>query len=94
LRISLGEAPNVRASKSQVKYTEFPKYVWVDYEVALKNTKSESVVVDVYEYPYDKWELIKSSMPATKVQGVPVAFKVSVPAKGEAMLKYTFQWNK
>ena len=94
LRISLGEAPNVRSSKSQVKYSEFAKHTLVSYEVHLKNTKSEAVVVDVHEYPYENWHFVNSSLPTTPVQGVPVAFKVSVPAKGEATLTYTFQWNK
>ncbi|MCE2930307.1 MAG: hypothetical protein LW809_02825 [Vampirovibrionales bacterium] len=91
LRLPLGEAPNVRASKSQTSYVETPHTMSTSYEVLLKNSKATAVTVDVYEYPYEKWELMSSSMPAVKVEGVPVAFRAVVPAKGEAKISYTFR---
>jgi hypothetical protein len=91
LRLPLGEAPNVRASKSQTSYVEATHTLSTSYEVLLKNSKATAVTVDVYEYPYEKWELISSSVPAVKVEGVPVAFRVNVPAKGEAKISYTFR---
>ena len=91
LRLPLGEAPNVRASKSQTSYVEAPHTMSTSYEVLLKNSKATAVTVDVYEYPYDRWELVSSSVPTVKVEGVPVAFSVVVPAKGEAKISYTFR---
>jgi len=91
LRVPLGEAPNVRASKSQTSYVEALHTMSTSYDVLLKNSKATAVTVEVYEYPYDKWELISSSVPAVKVEGVPVAFRVVVPAKAEATINYTFR---
>lgn len=91
LRVPLGEAPNVRASKSQTSYVRASGTVSTSYEVLLKNSKAVAVTVDVYEYPDAKWELVSSAVPAVKVEGVPVAFRVSVPAKGQAKVTYTFR---
>ena len=91
LRLPLGEAPNVRASKSQTSYVEAPHTISTSYEVLLKNSKAVAVTVDVYEYPYDRWELVSSSVPTVKVEGVPVAFRAVVPAKGETKISYTFR---
>jgi hypothetical protein len=91
LRVPLGEAPNVRASKSQTSYVRASGTVSTSYEVLLKNSKAVALTVDVYEYPDAKWELVSSAVPAVKVEGVPVAFRVSVPAKGQAKVTYTFR---
>ena len=91
VRLPLGEAPNVRASKRQTSYVTEPHTMSTSYEVLLKNSKSMAIMVDVYEYPPGEWELISSSQPAVKVESVPVAFRISVPAKGESKITYTFK---
>lgn len=94
LRLALGEAPDLRATKRQVSYSENTKQILVGYEVVLKNTKLKAVNISVQEYPQDRWFLDRASQTSTHVVGVPVAFEVNVPAQSETTLSYTFKFVK
>ncbi|MBM4129590.1 DUF4139 domain-containing protein [bacterium] len=60
-----------------------------DFAITLRNHRSEAVVVEVIEPVGGFWEVHRSSLPARKVDASTLAFDVTVPAHGQAVLTYS-----
>lgn len=58
------------------------------YRVTLQNAKDSAVVVEVREDRAGEWSVVESSVPADKRSSTRVAFAVTIPAKGTAVLTY------
>ena len=94
VRLKLGEAFDVTADKKQ---TEFKRrdnhspwsYVHESaYEVVLKSAKKEPVTVIVREPVPGDWTMLEQSHKHAKVAAGTAEWKISVPAEGNATLRY------
>jgi hypothetical protein len=63
--------------------------------VTLKNAKAQAATVRVLERlgRWTDWEIVESTSPATKRNAQTASFDVSVPAGGEATLRYTVRYR-
>ncbi len=58
------------------------------YRVTIRNASDSAQSVDVREERAGEWTVEQSSVPAEKISSTVTRFKVSVPARGEAVLTY------
>ena len=102
LRLQSGDAFDLTAERVQTDYNQeqlpparrgLPtrQRVTAAYRVTIANAKDQAVAVDVRESHFGDWKIIESSMPAEKLSSTESRFRVTVPAKGEAVLTYTVQ---
>ena len=61
------------------------------YRVTLSNATDTAATVEVREERYGEWKVTSSSVPAHKVSSTLTRFLVTVPARGDAVLRYTVQ---
>ena len=63
--------------------------------VTLHNAKPQAATVHVVEpLPrWTDWEIVESTVPATKVDAQTTSFAVEVPAGGERVLEYTVRYR-
>jgi hypothetical protein len=59
-----------------------------DYKVTLTNASDSSAVIDVLEERGGEWSVLSSTVAATKLSSTRTRFRVPVPARGTAVLKY------
>lgn len=60
-----------------------------DYEIKLRNHKTEAVVVTVIERNYGDWRIVQESHKHTKKDAAKAEWEITVPADGETVLTYT-----
>lgn len=63
-----------------------------EFEITIKNKKSESIVVDVERSLGLNWTIINSSLDFEKINSQNILFKVPVKAEGETILKYKVRY--
>jgi hypothetical protein len=89
VRIRVGDAFDVIGERKQVEYKVInscrSESAW---QIDLRNHKDEKVEVDVVEPASGDWEIVSSSLPATKDDANTFSFRVPVPARGNARLEY------
>ena len=96
LRLSAGDAFDLTAKRVQTSYTTRRDSVagrWrtvatADYRVTISNATDSTAVVDVLEERSGEWSVVSSSIPPVKLSAGRTRFRVSVPARGEAVLTY------
>lgn len=89
LKIRVGEAFDISAEKKQTDYQQPSKNTYEsEWEIKIKNAKKEDVEVAVLETLSGNWQMISQSQPLEKVNAFTVKFKVKVPKKGEAAVRY------
>ena len=94
LRLKLGDAFDITADKKQSDFKKragYAKYNYAfesEYEVELKNAKTETVEVVVREPIPGDWKMIEASHEHTKVAAGTAEWKIKVPAEGKTVLKY------
>jgi hypothetical protein len=89
LRIKLGDAFDVVADKKQASYSSLFECVSEsDWEISLRNHKDRAETVEVYEPAGGDWEILSSSHPARRDDAHTFAFELSLPARGEVVLRY------
>ena len=97
LRLSAGEAFDLTGKRVQTSYSTKRDSVttgsWrtiatADYRVTITNAGDQAVTVDVLEERGGEWSVLSSSVPAQKVSSTITRFRVPVPARGSAVLKY------
>jgi hypothetical protein len=97
LHLGAGTAFDVTAKRLQTSYVSrrdsLPGGGWrysavADYQVTLKNAGETAVTVEVLEQRAGEWSVVSSSLPPQKVSSTLTRFRVPVPAKGQAVLKY------
>ncbi len=94
VRLKLGDAFDVTADKKQTDFkVRKPsiKYHYAfesAYEIVLKNAKSEAVTVSVKEPVPGDWRVLSESHPHNKAAAGTALWSLTVPANGQASLKY------
>jgi len=94
VRLKLGSAFDITAKRKQTDFKKLPSSGKHDqvyesaFEVAIKNAKSEPVVVTVLEPMPGDWEILEKSHDFTKETSGTAKFLVKVPAEGSATLRY------
>ena len=90
LKLRLGEAFDVTADRKQTAYRKIAdNVVETAYRIELRNAKDEAVVVKVQEPMPGDWEIVQESLKGTRESARIVAWDVTVPAGGAAVLEYT-----
>ncbi|MEX2207932.1 MAG: DUF4139 domain-containing protein [Myxococcota bacterium] len=89
VRIRVGDAFDVVAERKQMDYKVIgscrSESAW---QIDLRNHKDEKVEVDVVEPASGDWEIVSSSLKATKDDAHTFSFRVPVPARGSARVEY------
>lgn len=97
LRLYAGNAFDLTAKRIQATFVtrrdSLPRGGWqtsatADYRVTLTNAADSAAVVDVLEERGGEWSVLSSTVPATKLSSTRTRFRVNVPARGTAVLKY------
>ncbi len=91
LHLSLGQAFELRGKRvieaSEQKGEQKTETVRID----LRNAKDQDVVVEVVERQnWPTWKVRDASLPFEKRDASTIVFKVKVPKRGEATVKYTY----
>jgi len=94
VRLYLGDAFDVSGNRTQ---TKSEKISWrryrYSYEIVLENQKDEAIVVEVLERTGRFTQVTASSDPYDQKSSSEIEFLVTVPAKGEKTITYTFETN-
>jgi hypothetical protein len=94
VRLKLGDAFDVTADKKQ---TDFKRrdtgnkrlYEYESaYEIVLKNAKTEPVIVTVLEPVPGDWKMLQASHQHEKIAADAARWRITVPADGNAVLRY------
>src|SRR5262249_7747231 len=89
VRVKMGEAFDVIGERVQRDWKRLgPNLYEVEWEVSLRNHKTEDVTVAVVEPVPGDWEVLRSSHTPEKVEAHTLRFAVPVPKDGAAKLTY------
>ena len=89
VRIKMGDAFDVVADRRQTDWKPIGKCVDESaFEIAVRNHKDVAEEVELVEPAGGDWEIVSSTLPATKVDQSTFTFKPKIPAKGEVKVKY------
>jgi Uncharacterized conserved protein len=97
LRLTAGNAFDLTAKRVQTTYTtrrdSVVAGVWrttatADYRVTISNATDSTATVDVLEERRGEWTVVSSSVKPEKVSSSVTRFRVTVPARGDAVLTY------
>jgi len=89
VKLEIGEAFDVVAERKQTDYREITSGVHEsEWEVTLRNHKTEPVTVSLIEPLYGNWLVISNSHPFEKVDAFTIRFNVNVPKDGEVKVTY------
>jgi hypothetical protein len=89
LNVKIGNAFDVVAERNQIDFRKIASNVYeFEYEITLRNHKSQAVAVEVNEPVGGTWQMVRSSHQWTKTAAWAAQFSVPVAADGSATLKY------
>jgi hypothetical protein len=92
LRLAAGAAFDLAGERVQTEYTTTREgqrtIAFATYRVTVRSAKDSAVTVEVLEERGGEWSVIESSTPAERVSSSQTRFRLSVPARGEAVLRY------
>jgi hypothetical protein len=97
LRLTAGNAFDLTAKRVQTSYTtrrdSVRAGVWrttatADYRVTISNATDSTATGDVQEERRGEWTVVSSSVKPEKVSSGVTRFRVTVPARGDAVLTY------
>jgi len=90
VKLKIGEAFDVVAERVQKDFQQITTRMYEsEWEITLKNHKSEDVTVGLVEPIYGaNWEVVSSSHPSTKTDAFTLRFDISVPKDQEVKLIY------
>ena len=97
LRLIAGNAFDLTAKRVQTSYTtrrdSVVAGVWrttatADYRVTISNATDSTATVDVLEERRGEWTVVSSSVKPEKVSSSVTRFRITVPARGDAVLTY------
>lgn len=97
VRLKLGDAFDVTADKRQTDFKRLPNPAKGNsayesaYEIVLKNAKKERVTVIVQEPIPGDWKMLRSNLTHEKASSNMAAWKIDIPAEGQATLNYRVQ---
>ncbi|MEP7050453.1 MAG: DUF4139 domain-containing protein [Pseudomonadota bacterium] len=89
IRIKLGEAFDVVADRTETDWKAISKCVNESaWEIKVRNHKDTAEHVELYEPAGGDWEVISSSLPATKKDAVTFTFDVPLAPRSETKVTY------
>src|SRR5437773_8639861 len=89
LRIEMGNAFDLVGSRTQKDWRKLASNLYeVEWEIALRNHKSEPQTVTVVEPVPGDWEVLASSHPYEKVEAHTLRYTIAVPKDGATKLTY------
>ncbi|MDO8729758.1 MAG: DUF4139 domain-containing protein [Candidatus Omnitrophota bacterium] len=89
VKLEIGEAFDVVAERKQTDYKQITSGVHEsEWEITLRNHKTEPVTVGIIEPLYGNWSVISNSHPFTKVDAFTIRFDAEVPKDGEVKVLY------
>jgi hypothetical protein len=87
--LTLGQAFDITARAKQTDFEQISDRVYEnEYEVEIKNAKSEKVTVDLREQVPGDWKMIKETQPHKKLDAHTAGWLIEVPANGSTKLTY------
>ena len=90
VRIRLGNAFDIVGERTPKDRRQITKQTTEeDFEIVLRNHKSEAVTVVVTEHEWGDWEILNSSLPHTKKDANTAEWNVDVPSDGKTTLTFT-----
>ena len=98
VQIKLGSAFDVVGERRQVDYRIDTSAKWIEEEIEVKvrNQKPDeavSVIVKENLYRWSTWNVLKKTHDFTKEDSRTIHFPVRIPAKGEAVVRYTVRYT-
>ncbi len=89
VRIKMGNAFDLVGSRTQKDWRKLASNLYeVEWEIALRNHKSEPQTVTVVEPVPGDWEVLASSHPYEKVEAHTLRYTIAVPKDGATKLTY------
>jgi len=96
LRLYAGNAFDLTAKRVQASYATrrdslssgWRTSATADYRVTLTNAADSAATIDVLEERGGDWTILSSTVPGTRLSSTRTRFRVSVPARGTAVVKY------
>ncbi len=89
LKLKVGEAFDVVAERKQLDYKRITTMLHEsEWEITLRNHKTEAVQVGVVEPLHGNWSVVSNSHPFEKKDAFTIRFNVKVPKDGEVKVKY------
>lgn len=90
VRLDVGRDVDLPVKRTQTDFKRLGDDVSESrYEVRLRNAKAEEVTVRVRDLFGGDWQIVEESAPHTRETAQTALWQVQVPAKGEAVLRYT-----
>ncbi|MCX6695248.1 MAG: DUF4139 domain-containing protein, partial [Candidatus Altiarchaeota archaeon] len=83
VRLYLGDAFDVVGERKQMDYEDLGSYYEYQWEVTLRNHKSEDIVVTVLENTGGDWEIKSENYPHIKESNHKIKWRIPVKANGE-----------
>lgn len=97
LRIELGKSFDLVGERVQTDYRQIGKKVVEEsFEIRIRNRKDDATVtIRVQErlFRWSNWEILKSSIPYTRMNAFTIEFVVEVPPGGESVVSYTVRYS-
>jgi hypothetical protein len=89
VRIKMGEAFDVVGERVQKDWRKLASNLYeVEWEISLRNHKTEEQTVTVIEPVPGDWQVLQSSHPYEKVEAHTLRYRVAVPKEGATKLTY------
>ena len=89
MKIKLGNAFDVVGERTQKDFRKLASNLYeVEWEIALRNHKSEAQTVTVIEPVPGDWQVITSSHTYEKIQAHTLKYQIPVPKEGATKLAY------
>jgi hypothetical protein len=89
VKIKLGNAFDVVGERTQKDFRKLASNLYeVEWEIALRNHKSEAQTVTVIEPVPGDWQVITSSHTYEKIQAHTLKYQIPVPKEGATKLAY------
>jgi hypothetical protein len=97
VRLYLGNAFDIVGERAQKDFKSFAagRVVEETIEIKVRNHKTESAEVLVYEHPWrwSQWEILSSNVPWTKVDQSTLRFPVKAGKDEEKTVRYTIRYS-
>ena len=97
VRLYLGNAFDIVGERVQKDFRSFAngRVVEETIEITVRNHKSESVEVQVYEHPWrwSQWEIVNSTIPSVKVDQTTLRFPVKLEKDEVSVIRYTIRYS-
>ncbi len=94
VELAVGTAFDLRGERIQLARDKLGDNRYRDtWRVVLTSAKDEEAEVEVVETLYGTWQIVEASHPYEVLSAQQVLFRVRVPPRGEAAVRYVVEWT-